>query len=478
MIEVVLAAALAAAPAPRDGEPAPAPLAAAVAELAQAAPGSLPPQASAATEATPAGDGPLTLAAALGRALQANPQIGRARAEIGAADASRRGYLSLILPRLSLSGSLTRNSTEVSFGSDEDRRVLLPENDWNTRLTLQQPVFAGLREQRAYQQSKETLRQAEQGLRVAEDRVLLRTAADYLLLVQAERLVEVERQSLELARGRQKQARDLYEAGEVTQVDVLRADTSVKAAERRVASAIQARENAASLLRLDLDQDVAFQVVEPTDALPPVPGEAELIERAHATRADVAQARGALRIAELEVAKQKGAYLPTIYADAGYVWQKTTFPVDKYGYAALRFNVPLFQSGEVGARVAGARERETQARIGLDEALRGAREDVRRALVELQTARTTEALALEQLQAAEAEYAQVRELYRSQEATSLDAAASEASLAEARRGAVTTRLEAVFAVLRVHFAAGDLKGALLPQIQTRTQTPTQTQEVQ
>ena len=54
--------------------------------------------------------------------------------------------------------------------------MILPLNDWNLRLTVQQPVFAGLREQRAYQQAKEGVRAAEQGVRATEDRILLRTA--------------------------------------------------------------------------------------------------------------------------------------------------------------------------------------------------------------------------------------------------------------------------------------------------------------
>ena len=132
------------------------------------------------------------------------------------------------------------------------------------------------------------------------------------------------------------------------------------------------------------------------------------------------QARSALRIAELEVSKQKGAYLPTVTADAGYVWQKTAFPTDRYGYAALRFVVPIWQSGEISSRVAFARERERQARLLLEEQLRTVQEDVRRALLDLQTATTSLALSEDQLRAAEAEYQQVADLYRSQEATSLD----------------------------------------------------------
>ena len=162
----------------------------------------------------------------------------------------------------------------------------------------------------------------------------------------------------------------------------------MKTAERQVTLARRQREAAAGQLRIDLDADGDFLVTEPEPTLPPKPAEAILLQRAEETRGDVAQARSAQRIADLEVAKQKGAYFPTITADAGYVWQKTAFPTDRYGFAALRFNVPIWQSGEIGARVAVAAGRLRQARLSLAEATRTAQEDVRRALLDLETAET------------------------------------------------------------------------------------------
>jgi outer membrane protein TolC len=407
----------------------------------------------------------LTLAEALRRALFANPALGRARAEIDAAQAQRRGALALILPRLTASGSLLRNSTEVTFGTDEDRRVLLPITDWNARLVLQQPVFAGLREQRAYQQAREGVRAAEQGLVAAQDRVLLRTATDYLGVVQGELLLEVERRALALARERLAQAQSVYEAGEATRVDVLRAESDVKAAERRVTLAVRQREVAAGQLRVDLDLDGEVAVREPAAELPPRPDEAGLMERAERARGDLQQARSNVHIAVLEVAKQKGAYLPVLTADAGWIWQKTTFPTDRYGFAALRVSVPLWQSGEIGARVATARARARQAELQLAEARRQVREDVRRALLDVQTAELDLALAEEQLAASEAEYQQVFELYRGQEATSLDVQASEAGLSAARRAVVNGRLARVLAELLAWFAAGDMRSALVEEVQ-------------
>jgi outer membrane protein len=407
----------------------------------------------------------LSFEGALRRALDANTRVGQARAEVGAADAQRRIFLSYVLPRIGATGGLVRNSEEVAFGGADFQRIILPLNDWGLRLTLQQPVFAGLREQRAYQQAKEGVRAAEQGVRGTEDRILLRTASDYIQVVGGDALVNVERQTLALARDRLREARDFFEAGETTRVDVLRAESAGKVAERRLALARRDRGAALGRLRIDLNLDGDFEVSEPSLSLPARPDEALLLQQAAETRADVRQAKSALRIAELEVSKQKGAYLPTVTADAGYVWQKTAFPTDRYGYAALRFVVPIWQSGEIASRVTLARERERQASLSLEEQLRTVQEDVRRALLDFETATTSLALSEEQLRAAEAEHAQVADLYRSQEATSLDIQSSETNLSEARRAVVVSRLARLLSELDVYFAAGDLKSAVLKEVQ-------------
>lgn len=402
----------------------------------------------------------LTLLNALERALEANAGVQRARSEVGAAEAVRRGAFALVLPRLSATGSLIRNSREVSFGSPEDRRTILPENDWRSQLVLNQPVFAGLREKRTYQQAKESELSAREGVVAAEDRVLIRVAREYLTMAEAEAVLDVERKTLELAQRRRRQAQSLFEAGETTRVDVLRAETAIKASERRIAQSQRDREAAAGQLRVDLALDGAIEIADTGLAVPALPSEAELLARAVEGRADLKQAKSALRIASLEVQKQRGAYLPVITADAGLIWQKTTFPADRYGFAALRFNLPLFQGGEVGARVAQARERERQARLAYEEAERTVREEVRRALLDARTAAIELALAEEQLAAAEAEYAQVFEQYRSQEVTSLDVAASEATLAFARRTVATDRQSQKLAELGVWYSAGGLGSAV------------------
>jgi outer membrane protein len=247
---------------------------------------------------------------------------------------------------------------------------------------------------------------------------------------------------------------------------VLRAESDIKAAERRIASARQLRDAAESRLRLDLAIDgpaVPIQVSEPGPLFPQLPPEAALYTEAERLRPEVSQAKTNVEIARLEVLKQKGALLPTVAAEGGWINQRSTFPSDRYGYLTLRLNVPVYQGGEVKARTATAQERQRQAEMGLEQVLQTVREQVRLALLDLQTSDANLRLAREQLTAAEAEYQQASELYQAQEITALESESAETSLAEARRAVATGELDRAVAELRVWSAAGLLKQTLIPE---------------
>ena len=403
----------------------------------------------------------LTFDDALQRALEVNNTIERSQQDVAVAQSNKDYLLSAVMPKITLTGDLTRNSIEQSFGGEgEDSVTILPRNDWAYRVTLSQPIFAGRRELRAYSQAKIGIENAREGVRAATDSILLRVSSSYLAVVNADRRVAVEQRNIELAQKRLDQAQAFFEAGEVTKVDVFRAETAMKAAQRLAAVAVQQREHAVAQLRTDLDLDGAIEVTAPERALTALPSESDLIARATTTRPDIDIAENNVRIASLEVQKQRGFWLPTVTFDGGFIQQKTPFPADKYSYGAFRFNVPIFQSGEVYARVAAAKSREKQAELDLQDARLVAREDIHRAFADLRSAETGLQLANEQLEAAQAEYDQAFDLYRAQEATSLDVSASETSLADARRAVAEETLNRDLAELRVWHAAGAMTDAV------------------
>ncbi len=413
---------------------------------------------------SPAAPQTFTLDQALKRALEANPVFAQAQTEIEAQTQQKKAILSSILPHIQVSANATRNTQDVTFGTDNgESRTILPRDDWSSRVTLTQPVYAGMRERKAYDQAKLGIENARQAAFSTRDALLLNVVADYFAVLEGEELIDVERKNLALAEQRRKQAQDLYEAGEITKVEVLRADTDIKTSQRQIAAAQQLREAAVGRLRLDLAVEGPIAVADPGAAFPALPPREALQADAETGRPEIAKALNDVAIAKLEVGKQTGFRLPVVTAEGGWLKQRSTFPSDSYGYFKLNFSVPLFDAGEISARVAAAKEKLHQAELRVQQLKQQVREEVHQAFSDLETARANLALAQEQLTAAEAEYEQASELKRAEEITALESEAAEASLANARRAVATSRLDARLAELRVWSAAGRLPQAVLPE---------------
>jgi len=152
----------------------------------------------------------LTFHDALQRALEVNNTVERARAEIGVQEANRRFMFSQVLPRVTATGSTTSNSEEVQFGSGDSKTTILPLVDWNYRVVLSQPIYAGQRERRAYEQAKIGVYNAQQGALGTEDAVMLRVASNFLAVANADDRIGVERQNIGVAEKRKTQANAFY----------------------------------------------------------------------------------------------------------------------------------------------------------------------------------------------------------------------------------------------------------------------------
>ncbi len=406
----------------------------------------------------------VTLREAIDRALAQNLGIERSRSAVAVADATVRLALAERLPHLDFGGRGSFNRPEVLFPFGDGLVVrLLPETDWAAQASLRQPLYTGGQLEKAHRQAKVDADRSRDRLRGDEEQLLLRLVTSYLTVVRGDALMAVEEQSVELAEKRLRRAESFYEAGEVTRVDVLRARAAIKGAERRRAGARSLRETAVGALRVVLATDGEIDVERPQDVLPPPAGEAALVAHALDTRPELDEARLALELASLEIGKAKGGRRPALFAEAVLVQQRSNFPAERFVSVNLAVAVPIYQGGSVAARLAIAGERELQARLGYEELRLVVREEVRAALVELETAATTLGLATEQLAAVEAEHEQVSDLYEALEATSLDVAVAELALAEARRAVVNSALDRDLAKVRLYYTSGDLKFALLEE---------------
>jgi outer membrane protein TolC len=407
--------------------------------------------------------GLLAFPAAFARALEANLFLERTRRDVPIAEAQERAAFSSILPKVSLVASGILNSKEVAFG-DPPGLLILPKEDWKTGIVATQPLFAGLREKRAWDQAKIAIEIARQGSRSAAEETLFAVAVAYAGALGRQAIVEVEVKNLALVKERRKQANDLFGAGETTRVDVLRAEADLKAAEDRLVSARQAVAESLADLRVLLVLDGPIAVAEPDAPLPPLPPEAELVERAIASRPDLKQLEKSLETAVLEVKKRKGAYLPVLYAEGGYVKQKVSFPTQEYGYGALRFSFDVFNGGETRSKVVIAGLQQEQASLKLEELRRRVREEVKVRLMAVEAARIRVSLSTERLAASQAEYDQALEQYRNQILTSIDLQSAEASLTDALRARISARLGLFLSEVQAWHASGSLLQAVHKEI--------------
>ena len=408
---------------------------------------------------------------ALRRALAANlrprPRAGRGRRSPTRSGAARCRWCCRASARAAAD---VRNDREVAFGGEDFSRVILPRNDWNTAAHAQP---ADLR-----RPARAARLPAGEGER-ARGRAGRAHHRGPHPAAHRGRLPRAWSAARSWSRWPSRRWRWPGPAEAGARLLRGRRDDPRRRAARRVgrsrppsarltlAQARRATPPPASCgIDLNLDGDVRGDRAR-ARAARPRPDEALLLQRAQETRADVAQARSALRIAELEVSKQKGAYLPTITADAGYVWQKTAFPVGQ-----VRLRRAALQRADLavgrGRRARGGRQR---ARDGRPDSRSRRRCAARRRTCAARCStsaprRPRSRCRRSSCRPPRPSTRRSRDLYRSQEATSLDIAVLRGQpRRRPPRASVVSRIGKLVAELGVHFAAGDLKSAVLKEAQ-------------
>ncbi len=408
-----------------------------------------------------------TLRDAARRALELNYGVRQARASIAAADAATRIAQAPLRPQLALAAAAYYNEPDAVFPFSDDVTVsVLPRDDWDVRIVLRQNLWAGGRLHAEVDQARLRADGARDVLRGTSEQMLAHIVTNFLIALRAQSLVEIETQALELAEDRLRRAEDLFIVGEVTQVDILRAQAAIKGAQRRLVEAHRLLDGSLSLLRVDLalqrGQELRLQPPQPP-ILPDLPPVEELLAWA-------AEHRPALLSAEKELAQAKIAgdvararRKPSIHLEGTFTRQKRNFPSDTIGSLALGVRVPLFTGGAAAAEIDLSRERERAAALAVEQLHLALGEEIHRALLDLDAAQAKLELSEEQLVLVEAEHEQVGDLYDALELTSLDLSEAELALTVARRTVLSSRIDVTLAETAVWLAAGRLEEALLQE---------------
>jgi len=179
----------------------------------------------------------LTLEEAVEMALRNNPGLKTSDAQIEAADAGVLRSASGFLPKVTLSEAWsktdnplnvlgTKLNQEIVTPADFDPAIINhpePMSNYNTRLSVMQPVFNGGKEYTGRTQAKLALDASIQDRERARQEIVYNVIKSYYGLLLAKEYNKVARQSIEMSAANVKLAEARYKAGAVLQSDLLRA---------------------------------------------------------------------------------------------------------------------------------------------------------------------------------------------------------------------------------------------------------------
>ncbi len=438
----------------------------------------------------------LTFDDALKRAEEHNLDLKVAQAKLAQAHELSRKLWASYLPQLSVAGGYTRNSAEAKIslpttyfvrdvfqnqgpafdpsrppGLDnppgaQTPYILIPDpagfvsltiqpfNQWAGQASLSQAIIApalwpAIRS--AY--LGENI--AKLGTETARREILFAAAQLYYGAAGLKEALKVQRRMLESNVAHEKDAQVRYQAGALPKVAYLRAEIDRVRAEQDLKRSENGLESAKSALNALLDQEGDFDVALPAE--PTLPADpSKLAESATNDRPDLQAARKILDLALLQREGVWYQFLPNVGLTAKYSLSNITGFTGKYDSWAVGVGAS-WTIWDGGLREAALREN-AQKVIESTAARRSAElkaaDEVRRALLELDSARANKVKASEQLQLARENMGLVNVSYESGAATYLEVTDANAALLGAEINAVAEGLNASLAGLKVLKAAG------------------------
>ncbi len=330
----------------------------------------------------------ISLADAIARATQLNPDNRVALEQIRRAEARLTEARSNWLPWVSANGSYTRlDANRVLTGADGVQRILQPRDQFNGNLLINVPLLAPQR----WVQSRRASYDAESlrlDAREVRRKLALAAAHAYVDVMARKRVIEVNQRALENNLAHYDYAHTRFVGGIGNQLDDTRAAQEVASSqvtlENSLVALTAAQEQLGVLVCFDGPADAEDAVV-----LPKLPAKERTRDSVEApARSDVIAGRYRVRAARQILKNTWADYAPTMSGTFTPFYSNPpspTMPTTGWNMQIL-VSVPLIQGG---LRLSLYREREAalaQSRVQLEGVVRQAKADVRVALTAVERA--------------------------------------------------------------------------------------------
>lgn len=412
------------------------------------------------------GQAPLSLQDAIAQAERTNPRLQAVKAQRDAVSARAQAVAGMLSPQVSVSGWLAQGTVENMLASSpgvmpDSMRMAQREGFSSAQVKLVLPLFTGGRLQAMVGSARREVAFMSAEVQEMVQDVRLEVAERYLQALLRHQLVGVVEQRLQAQAEQTRIIQAMYEVGKVPLAYLLRS----RAAEAEARQILTTARNdfQKSLLDLQVSMGISptgevslpLEMQEPTFRLP---GDAdEAVQRALQHRALLQSHRYLLQMRELERRAAQGALMPQTYLAASGDWTKAQGMSAESGYTvALVLSMPLWTGRQLEAQVheADSRVREQQANL---RALQlQVENEVRRAWLDIGTAKTNVATAEAVLQDAEEAYRIAVLRVNEGKAPLVEQIDALAALTDARTRLFQARTDHLLAQARLLRAMGEL----------------------
>lgn len=416
----------------------------------------------------PGGAVTLTLSEAVKRGLRANLGAVSAGNSARASRAQRIQELSALLPNIT--ANLTETATQVNLAAYGFVFKLPPGLNFSipsvvgpfeysqAQGALSQSIYDPVL-RRNWQASKESERASVFSARDTRELVVLAVGGTYLQTLATSARVKSQRAQVENAQAIYNQAVVRKQAGTNSKIDVMRSLVELQTEQQRLSSlAADYRKQKISLARvigLPLDRDVVLSDPLAFNA-GAVPETSAAIQLAYTRRADLQASAAQVQAAERALAAAHAERLPSISLSGDYGALGPN-PTSAHGVFAVTgsVNVPVWQGGRVKGDVLQAEATLQQRQAELSDARAGVEQEVRNALIELETATGQVKLAATNRDYARETLSEARDRFTAGVATTVEVVQAQEQVAGAENDYISSLFSFDLAKLALARATGE-----------------------
>ena len=411
----------------------------------------------------------ITLEEAIDIALKENFDIQLAKNQLRIAENNNTVGNAGLLPRLDLNGGYeySSNSTKTEFANPE-----LPPIEatgavtqvMNANAVVSYNLFSGGRRVNTRRQLENDQYVGELQLRASMELTILNVMDQYLNAVARLEELDLRRESVNISQDRYQRAREGYNFGTFSKVELLNAEVDLRNDSTSLIDARLRYQNALRTLNnvMGIDPDSVFQVADIIDYRENL-NLGELIDQALLRNSNYLIARADITASDLDIEIARANYFPSLDMSGGYSYNNADYDANfittsrNNGWnAGVTLSYNIFNGGNTRRAERNARILNENSQVRLERTENQLKTDLLTTFNAYETNKELLDLNIRNLELAEANYERSQEAFTTGEITGLQLREAQLNLLSARFSVIQLRIQTKVSEINLYYLSGTL----------------------